>query len=115
MSVRNHIRFFFSICLGFCISWIQLIERFVNISLAGALLKETAKFLELPFYRSGEHFISMYIFLPIRSTIDEFMEKFSFDTVREALTKGESNKVFLKMPKMHLVGEHMLGDVCYAL
>lgn len=72
--------------------------------------------MELPFH-AADHSISMFIFLPVKQTpnaVDEFVNKFSVDTIRKVLTEGESNVVELELPKMHLEGNYMMKDVCYA-
>lgn len=56
----------------------------------------------------------MFIFLPIEHThkaIDKFMDKFSVETINKALTEGESNDVDVELPRLHLEGEYMMGDV----
>lgn len=56
----------------------------------------------------------MFIFLPIARThkaIDEFMEKFSMETINKATTEGESNDVEVEVPKLHLRSEYLMADV----
>lgn len=85
----------------------------MNFIVLGVLAKENAVFIELP-YEGDLEAISMFVFLPLDKKpngIDNFLRKFSHDTLQRAMLSQNLKLVEVMMPKVSLTGELFLKDV----